>query len=160
MFCSLRVADEVPHDHEVAGELHGLDAVDLAVAGALRSRRWSCAAGRGDRRCAIAVSQALAADPRGRPARSSSSSVMPSGTGNAGNGFVDLVQLRGCSARGTAWCACRLRRCPAKSRVHLVGGLDVELLRVELEALGVVHRCRRSARRAGSRARGCRRSSM
>ena len=70
MPCSLRVADEVPHDQEVAGELHLLDDVELAVQPRFVFRnavaQLSLVAASGESPCRAAL-QIL----RGTPAQSS-----------------------------------------------------------------------------------------
>ena len=136
-----RVADKVPHDHEIAGKLHLLDAVDLALQPRLILRNRLLQQCPATRRCATAVSQPLLPAPRGTPARSSCRASRPQAHRNAGNGLSTFVSFR---LQRSANCIVRVQTsgASAKSRVHLLRGLDVKLLRVELEALRIVHRVR------------------
>ncbi len=135
----LRVADKVPHDHEVAGKLHLLDAVDLA----LQPR--------------LVLRNRLAQNPaRFQVRHRRFAPLPPTRAAHLLEVAVDRLAFRHIELRKRILHLRQLERaalrklhraradlrCILKQPLHLLRALDVELLRVELEALRIVHRVR------------------
>ena len=119
MSCSRGVPDEVPHDHEVAGKLHLLDAVDLAVQArfVVGDGLAQQAAAREMRDGGVeALAQALAAD-----LLEVAVDGLAGGNGEFGERIVDLVQLEVAALGELHGAACTTSGAVGEEPCHLVG---------------------------------------
>ncbi len=130
------VLDEVPHNHEIAGKLHLLDAVYFAIeagfvvgdglaelAGVFEVLDGGFAAG----------TPAVAADLLEVGVEVHAVGAIELGEGIFDFGEFEVAALRELHGAGADFGSV------GEEAVHLFGGLDVELLGIELEALGIVH---------------------